>query len=78
MARSSSINAPMAMAMGTLTPRYLPGRWVLIYCITQGIGQFELLFTALKLGMTASIASALLQTQVFSRRSLACCSWAKA
>ncbi len=48
-----------------IRPRDLPGKWVLIYGITQGIGQFGFLFTALKLGMTASIASVLMQTQVF-------------
>jgi O-acetylserine/cysteine efflux transporter len=48
-----------------IRPRGLPGKWVLIYGITQGIGQFGFLFTALKLGMTASIASVLMQTQVF-------------
>jgi O-acetylserine/cysteine efflux transporter len=48
-----------------IRPRGLPGKWVLIYGITQGIGQFGFLFSALKLGMTASMASILMQTQVF-------------
>lgn len=48
-----------------IRPRGLPAKWVLIYGITQGIGQFGFLFTALKLGMTASLASVLMQTQVF-------------
>lgn len=48
-----------------IRPTGLPTKWVLIYGITQGIGQFGFLFTALKLGMTASLASVLMQTQVF-------------
>ncbi len=48
-----------------IRPRGLPWRWVLLYGVAQGIGQFGLLFTALKLGMTASLASVLMQTQVF-------------
>jgi O-acetylserine/cysteine efflux transporter len=48
-----------------LKPQGLPWRWVLIYGLTQGVGQFGFLFTAIHLGMTASIASVLMQTQVF-------------
>jgi O-acetylserine/cysteine efflux transporter len=48
-----------------IRPRGLPWRWVLLYGMAQGIGQFGFLFTALKLGMTASLASVLMQTQVF-------------
>ncbi|MBS7809086.1 EamA family transporter [Variovorax sp. PCZ-1] len=48
-----------------IRPRGLPWRWVLLYGVAQGIGQFGFLFTALKLGMTASLASVLMQTQVF-------------
>jgi O-acetylserine/cysteine efflux transporter len=48
-----------------IRPQGLPAKWVLIYGITQGIGQFGFLFTALKVGMTASLASVLMQTQVF-------------
>ena len=43
----------------------LPWRWVLLYGLVQGVGQFGLLFLALKLGMTAALASVLMQTQVF-------------
>lgn len=43
----------------------LPVRWVLAYGLCQGLGQFGLLFIALKVGMTASLASVLMQTQVF-------------
>jgi O-acetylserine/cysteine efflux transporter len=48
-----------------IRPTGLPTKWVVIYGITQGIGQFGFLFTALKFGMTASMASILMQTQVF-------------
>ncbi|NJS37556.1 MAG: EamA family transporter [Brachymonas sp.] len=48
-----------------ISPKGLPTQWVVIYGITQGIGQFGFLFTALKFGMTASLASILMQTQVF-------------
>ena len=40
-------------------------KWVMLYGLFQGVGQFGLLFTALKVGMTASLASVLMQTQVF-------------
>ncbi|MDC8786752.1 EamA family transporter [Roseateles koreensis] len=40
-------------------------RWVLAYGLVQGVGQFGLLFLALRLGMTAALASVLMQTQVF-------------
>jgi len=40
-------------------------KWVLMYGLFQGVGQFGLLFTALKVGMTAALASVLMQTQVF-------------
>jgi O-acetylserine/cysteine efflux transporter len=36
-----------------------------LYGLTQGLGQFGFLFTALRSGMTASLASVLMQTQVF-------------
>ncbi|RYY82215.1 MAG: EamA family transporter [Comamonadaceae bacterium] len=40
-------------------------RWLLAFGLAQGVGQFGLLFLALKLGMTAALASVLLQTHVF-------------
>lgn len=40
-------------------------RWVLWFGLFQGVGQFGFLFVALKVGMTAGLASVLLQTQVF-------------
>ena len=46
-------------------PPKLPARWVLAYGFSQGVGQFGLLFLSLQVGMSASLASVILQTQVF-------------
>lgn len=46
-------------------PPRLHWRWVLLYGLMQGVGQFGFLFMALKVGMTAALASVLMQTQVF-------------
>ena len=46
-------------------PPRLPWRFVVIYGLLQGVGQFGCLFLALKVGMSAALASVLLQTQVF-------------
>ncbi len=43
----------------------LPLRWLFLFALTQGVGQFGLLFFALQLGMTAALASVLMQTQIF-------------
>jgi O-acetylserine/cysteine efflux transporter len=43
----------------------LPVRWLFYYGLAQGVGQFGLLFTALQMGMTAALASVVMQTQVF-------------
>ena len=48
-----------------IKPPRIHWKWVLLYGAFQGVGQFGILFTALKVGMTASLASVLLQTQVF-------------
>ena len=48
-----------------LKPPRIHWKWVLIYGAFQGVGQFGLMFVALKVGMTAALASVLLQTQVF-------------
>ena len=40
-------------------------RWVVVFGLFQGVGQFGFLFFALQLGMTTALASVLLQTQVF-------------
>lgn len=46
-------------------PPTVAWKWVLLYGLFQGVGQFGLLFTALQIGMTAALASVLMQTQVF-------------
>ena len=43
----------------------LDPKWLLLYGLFQGVGQFGFLFVGLKLGMTAALASVLMQTQVF-------------
>jgi O-acetylserine/cysteine efflux transporter len=48
-----------------IRPPKLHWKWVVLYGLFQGIGQFGLLFIALQVGMTAALASVLLQTQVF-------------
>ena len=48
-----------------IRPPGVPWKWVVLYGLFQGVGQFGLLFIALKVGMTAALASVLLQTQVF-------------
>lgn len=40
-------------------------KWIVLYGLFQGVCQFGLLFVSLQVGMTASLASVLLQTQVF-------------
>jgi O-acetylserine/cysteine efflux transporter len=40
-------------------------RWVVLYGLCQGVGQFGLLFLSLRIGMSAALASVLLQTHVF-------------
>jgi O-acetylserine/cysteine efflux transporter len=53
---------PLAFRVGP--PRIRP-RWLLAFGLTQGLGQFGLLFVALQVGMTAALASVVMQTQVF-------------
>lgn len=43
----------------------LPMRWLVYYGLAQGVGQFGFLFMALQAGMTAALASVVMQTQVF-------------
>lgn len=43
----------------------LPWRYMAAYGLAQGLGQFGLLFLGLKLGMTAGMASVVMQTQAF-------------
>ena len=46
-------------------PPAIAPRWVLLYGLFQGVGQFGLLFLALRAGMSASLAPVVLQMQVF-------------
>jgi O-acetylserine/cysteine efflux transporter len=46
-------------------PPALPWRFVAGFGLLQGVGQFGFLFVALNVGMTAALASVLMQTQVF-------------
>jgi O-acetylserine/cysteine efflux transporter len=46
-------------------PPRLATSWVLLYGLFQGVGQFGLLFVSLRVGMSAALASVLMQTQVF-------------
>lgn len=48
-----------------IKPPPMARKWLLMYGFFQGVGQFGFLFLALKVGMTAALASVLLQTQVF-------------
>jgi O-acetylserine/cysteine efflux transporter len=43
----------------------LPWRLLVAYGLLQGVGQFGLLFTAMRFGMPAGLASTVLQAQVF-------------
>jgi O-acetylserine/cysteine efflux transporter len=43
----------------------MPGRYLAAYGLAQGLGQFGLLFLGLQLGMTAGMASVVMQTQAF-------------
>lgn len=43
----------------------LPFKFIVVYGLVTGVGQFGLLFIALHVGMTAGLASVLMQTQVF-------------
>jgi O-acetylserine/cysteine efflux transporter len=46
-------------------PPRMAAKWLLLYGLCQGVGQFGLLFFSLRIGMSAALASVLLQTQVF-------------
>ena len=48
-----------------IRPPRVHWKWVVLYGLCQGVGQFGFLFVALQVGMTASLASVLMQTQVF-------------
>ena len=48
-----------------IRPPRIGWRWVVGFGMVQGVAQFSFGFFALKLGMTAALASVLMQTQVF-------------
>ncbi|MEO6972094.1 MAG: EamA family transporter [Rhodoferax sp.] len=48
-----------------IRPPRLHWKWVVLFGLFQGLGQFGFLFMALKVGMTAALASVLAQTQIF-------------
>lgn len=48
-----------------IRPPKIAWYWPVLYGALQGVGQFGVLFIALKVGMTAALASVLLQTQIF-------------
>jgi len=55
-----------ALPLLLLVPRpRLHWRWIALYGMVQGVGQFGLLFVSLRIGMSAALASVLMQTQVF-------------
>lgn len=56
--------AVLPLVLVIRAPR-LHWKWVLLYGLTQGVGQFGFLFSALQAGMTAALASVLMQTQAF-------------
>jgi O-acetylserine/cysteine efflux transporter len=41
-------------------------RWLVVYALLQGVGQFALVFFALKVGMTAALSPVVMQMQVFA------------
>jgi len=57
--------ASLPLLLFVRPPRGLPWRFTLGYGLAQGVGQFGLLFLGLRLGMTASMASVVMQVQVF-------------
>ncbi len=48
-----------------IKPPKIAFRWLIAYGLFQGVGQFGFLFIGLKVGMTAALASVLMQTQIF-------------
>ncbi len=56
--------AAMPLALWVKVPN-VQARWLVTYAFVQGTLQFALLFFALRVGMTAALASVLAQTQIF-------------
>lgn len=60
--RFAAASLPFVLFVGRPT---MPWRYVVAYGLAQGVGQFGLLFLGLHLGMTAGMASVVMQTQAF-------------
>ncbi len=60
--RYAAASVPMVFLV---RPPRIGWRWVVGFGLFQGVGQFSFGFFALQLGMTAALASVLMQTQVF-------------
>jgi O-acetylserine/cysteine efflux transporter len=56
--------AALPLALLMRPPKMAP-KWLVLYGLFQGVGQFGFLFVSLKVGMSAALASVLMQTQVF-------------
>ena len=48
-----------------IKPPRVHWKWVVLYGMSQGVGQFGLMFVAIHVGLTTALGSVLLQTQVF-------------
>jgi O-acetylserine/cysteine efflux transporter len=59
------IAASLPLLLFVPRPRNLPWSLLAAYGLAQGVGQFGLLFTGMRLGMPAGMASVVLQTQAF-------------
>lgn len=59
------IAASLPLLLFVPRPRNLPWSLLASYGLAQGVGQFGLLFTGMRLGMPAGMASVVLQTQAF-------------
>lgn len=59
------IAASLPLLLFVPRPRNLPWSVLVAYGLMQGVGQFGLLFTGMRLGMPAGMASVVLQTQAF-------------
>lgn len=59
------VAASLPLVLFIKPPRNIAWRWVAAYGLVLGIGQFGVLFTGMKLGMPAGMASVVLQTQAF-------------
>ncbi|MFT3814252.1 MAG: EamA family transporter [Acidovorax sp.] len=59
------VAASLPFVLFVRPPKNVPWSLLAAYGLVQGVGQFGLLFTGMKLGMPAGMASVVLQTQAF-------------